>query len=693
MPGMSMSSTATSGRVRRAAPTTSSPRSTSATTVMSLSSPISASSAPRIIAWSSASSTRIMRAPAAGARRAGGSGRPAARRSRRSRRARPPARRCRRARSPGSTVRRALAPVVDDLHARAGRPRSTATIQARWARAWRRMFVDASRTAKPSVVLVAASSSPSSSRASTVIPAERSSAIAACASASKPTARASVETASSSPACSSAISSSSSSSRAAASRSSRQQPAREVGLERDRGQAVAEHVVDVAREPPALGVGGLVGERVARAVELGDHRHEPDRGDQRRRRQGADTVNVYRMNQPTKLGPSTSSSSTVADRHVRRDRGHREQRRRAAPSGRRARARPWRRTARACNPRGRSATISDGPGGQPPTRAAARGRSGCDRRARRPRRRRRRARCTARSPRGSRALPIRAPLIVHAPRTRARLYPMHDDLDGQRRNPRDPVRGADRRARETGAAGELVGGRGRGRPRGRWRRRGGRRPALRARARARGRARSAPRRGPGRRARPAPRAPSMRIAFARRSSACADVGLDPRALALGRGGGQRRARGHQLVRRRDQPDERELQHRAEDDRDHRYWTVSLLATTAPGCSACASTGPSAHSDGGDERPAQRQDDQRRGRQRREHERPGRADRQQRGQLDRGHRRPASAASSAGARRAARSAGGGRAAGRTRARRRSRSPRRVPARARRSATPRRRRAAR
>ncbi len=60
MPGISMSSRATSGLVRLAAPTTSSPRPTWATTSMSSSKESSAASASRIIAWSSAIKTRMM---------------------------------------------------------------------------------------------------------------------------------------------------------------------------------------------------------------------------------------------------------------------------------------------------------------------------------------------------------------------------------------------------------------------------------------------------------------------------------------------------------------------------------------------------------------------------------------------------------------------------------------------------------
>ena len=59
-PGISTSSSATSGLVRSAAATTSSPRPTSATTSKSGSRSSSAASAPRTRAWSSASSSRIV---------------------------------------------------------------------------------------------------------------------------------------------------------------------------------------------------------------------------------------------------------------------------------------------------------------------------------------------------------------------------------------------------------------------------------------------------------------------------------------------------------------------------------------------------------------------------------------------------------------------------------------------------------
>ena len=62
-PGISMSISATSGRVARAAATRRSPRSTSATTSMSSSSPSRLASAPRTIAWSSAIRTRITAPP------------------------------------------------------------------------------------------------------------------------------------------------------------------------------------------------------------------------------------------------------------------------------------------------------------------------------------------------------------------------------------------------------------------------------------------------------------------------------------------------------------------------------------------------------------------------------------------------------------------------------------------------------
>ena len=57
-PGISMSSTATSGLVSWAALTTSSPRPTWATTSMSPSNDSSAASASLIMTWSSASSSR-----------------------------------------------------------------------------------------------------------------------------------------------------------------------------------------------------------------------------------------------------------------------------------------------------------------------------------------------------------------------------------------------------------------------------------------------------------------------------------------------------------------------------------------------------------------------------------------------------------------------------------------------------------
>ena len=59
-PGISMSSRATSGLLSRAACFTSSPRPTWATTSMSSSKESRAASASRIIAWSSASSTRMV---------------------------------------------------------------------------------------------------------------------------------------------------------------------------------------------------------------------------------------------------------------------------------------------------------------------------------------------------------------------------------------------------------------------------------------------------------------------------------------------------------------------------------------------------------------------------------------------------------------------------------------------------------
>jgi hypothetical protein len=58
MPGISMSSTATSGLVASAAFSTSSPRPTCATTSMSPSNESSAASASLIITWSSARSSR-----------------------------------------------------------------------------------------------------------------------------------------------------------------------------------------------------------------------------------------------------------------------------------------------------------------------------------------------------------------------------------------------------------------------------------------------------------------------------------------------------------------------------------------------------------------------------------------------------------------------------------------------------------
>ena len=60
MPGISTSRSATSGRVSRAAATTSSPRPTSATTVMSGSRSSRVARAPRTRAWSSASRSRIV---------------------------------------------------------------------------------------------------------------------------------------------------------------------------------------------------------------------------------------------------------------------------------------------------------------------------------------------------------------------------------------------------------------------------------------------------------------------------------------------------------------------------------------------------------------------------------------------------------------------------------------------------------
>jgi hypothetical protein len=59
IPGISISSSATSGPVLRTASSTSSPRETWETTEMSCSSSSSVASAPRTIAWSSAINTRI----------------------------------------------------------------------------------------------------------------------------------------------------------------------------------------------------------------------------------------------------------------------------------------------------------------------------------------------------------------------------------------------------------------------------------------------------------------------------------------------------------------------------------------------------------------------------------------------------------------------------------------------------------
>ena len=235
----------------------------------------------------------------------------------------------------------------------------------------------------------------------------------------------------------------------------------------------------------------------------------------------------------------------------------------------------------------------------------ARAEAARDRRARRPRRRRRRARCTARSSARLAGAPASGGLTVQTPRTRAEAVADDDDLHGQRRDPRDPGRGADRRAREPGAAGELVGGRGRGS----WRAPATIRrtsvSASRESTSTRSSA-SSTRRRPGRRARRGPRAPSVRIASARRSSACRTVALDPRPLALGGRGGQRRPRGAS-ARASPRPARRARTAGPSGRRPTttRYWTVSPLATTSPGCSASASTGPSAHSRGRDERPAQR----------------------------------------------------------------------------------------
>ena len=251
-PGISMSSRQTSAPEARAASTTSSPRPTWATTSRSGSRSSSAASAPRTSAWSSASRIRITAAPPP----------PGSRGGRADRSSVPPA-----ADDPLAHAAQAVAlarrsqPEPSSATASPAGPSSMTTVVAC---AWRTTLVTDSRSTQASSARWRGSVSATVPSTVVVMPASASTRGAAASSASRLPARRPPTVARTSASAWRAVAWIDSSSALARGGVDVDQPRGELGLDRERGQGVAEHVVDVAGHPLPLGDDGVLAERGVR---------------------------------------------------------------------------------------------------------------------------------------------------------------------------------------------------------------------------------------------------------------------------------------------------------------------------------------------------------------------------------------------------------------------------------------------